>query len=98
MVEIALSNRASDEILQESDFLGASSPAYAKAFVNAIFVAIDRIRKFPQLGRTVPEYNDPAIREVFHRHYRIFYFVPANGTRVSITSIQSGRYPHRPLR
>ena len=98
MVDIVLSNRASDEILQQSEFLGASSPAYAKAFINGIFVAIDRIRKFPEAGRTVPEYNDPAIREVFHRHYRIFYFVPANGGRVSITSIQSGRFPHQPLR
>ena len=84
--------------MQQSEFLGASSPTYAKAFINGIFAAIDHIQKFPGMGRTVPEYNDPAIREVFYRHYRIFYFAPANGARVSITSIQSGRYPHQPLR
>gem|GEM_PF-7002595 len=44
----------------------------------------------------VPEYGDPAIRELFYRHYRIFYFVTVNA--VILTSVQSSRYPLQPLR
>ena len=57
----------------------------------------DLLRQFPELGRTVPEYGNPAVRELFYRHYRIFYFVAADGGRVSLTSVQSSRYPLQPL-
>lgn len=97
MVGLTLSRRASDEIYEEAERLGAFSPAYAKAFIDAIFAKADLLRQFPELGRMVPEYGDPAVRELFHRHYRIFYFVHAAGNQVSITSVQSSRYPLQPL-
>jgi len=82
---LTLSRRASEEIYEEAERLGALSPAYAKAFIDAIFAKADLLRRFPELGRMVPEYGDPAIRELFHRQYRIFYFVGPGGTQVSIT-------------
>jgi toxin ParE1/3/4 len=97
MAELRLSRRASDEIHEEAERLGAFSPAYARAFVDSIFTKIDLLRQFPELGRMVPEYGDSAIRELFHRHYRIFYFVSDSGIRVNITSVQSSRYPLQPL-
>ena len=97
MAVLTLSRRASDEIYEEAERLGALSPAYAKAFVDAIFAKADLLRQFPELGRMVPEYGDPAIRELFHRHYRLFYFVMPDKAQVSITSVQSSRYPLQPL-
>jgi toxin ParE1/3/4 len=35
----------------------------------------DRLQKFPELGRTVPEYRDDNIREIICRPYRIVYRV-----------------------
>ncbi len=96
MAALRLSVRASDEIYEEAERLGAFSPAYARAFIDTIFAKADLLRQFPELGRVVPEYGDPAIRELFHRHYRIFYFVA--DAQVSITSVQSSRYPLQPLR
>lgn len=97
MADLKLSRRASDEIYEEAERLGAFSPSYAKAFIDAVFAKIDLLRRFPELGRLVPEYGDPAIREVFYRHYRIFYFVSLGGGPVSITSVQSSRYPLQPI-
>ena len=97
MAELRLSRRASDEIYEEAERLGAFSPAYARAFIDAVFAKADLLRQFPELGRMVPEYSNPAIRELFYRHYRIFYFVAAEGGRVSLTSVQSSRYPLQPL-
>ena len=97
MAELRLSRRASDEIYEEAERLGASSPSYARAFIDTIFAKADLLRQFPELGRTVPEYGNPAIRELFYRHYRIFYFVSDDGARVSITSVQSSRYPLQPI-
>jgi len=96
MVELRLAVRASDEIYDEVERLGQYSPAYAKAFVDSIFAKADLLRQFPEAGRMVPEYGDPAIRELFYRHYRIFYFVTVNA--VILTSVQSSRYPLQPLR
>ena len=97
MVELRLSTRASDEIHEEAERLGTFSPAYAKAFIDTLFAKADLLRQFPELGRIVPEYSDPSIRELFYRHYRIFYFVSPDKSRVSITSVQSSRYPLRPF-
>jgi len=93
MAELKLSRRASDEIYEEAERLGSFSPAYAKAFIDAVFSKAGLLRQFPELGRTVPEYGDQAIRELFYRHYRIFYFVAKGGEIISITSVQSSRYP-----
>ena len=87
MAELRLSRRASDEIYAEAERLGTSSPACARAFIDAVFAKADLLRQFPELGRMVPESADPAIRELSHRHYRIFYFVSAGGTFVNLTSV-----------
>lgn len=97
MAELRLSKRASDEIYEEAERLGAFSPAYAKAFIDSIFAKANLLRQFPELGRAVPEYANPAIREVFYRHYRIFYLVSPESNQVSITSVQSSHYPIRPI-
>ncbi len=51
MAELRLSRRASDEIYEEVERLGASSSAYARAFIDAIFAKADLLRRFPELGR-----------------------------------------------
>ena len=66
-------------------------------FIDTVFAKADLLRQFPELGRMVPEYANPAIRELFHRHYRIFYVVSDAGARVNITSVQSSRYPLQPF-
>ncbi|RZK15411.1 MAG: type II toxin-antitoxin system RelE/ParE family toxin [Hymenobacter sp.] len=68
MADLRLSRRASDELYEEAERLGAFSPAYARAFIDAVFAKADLLRQSPELARMVPEYNDPAVRELFHRH------------------------------
>jgi len=98
MAALSLSKRASDELYEEAECLGANSPAQAKASLDAVFEKADLLRSFPELGRMVPEYRDPTIRELFYRHYRIFYSVEQAGELVAITSEQSGRFPLQALR
>ena len=97
MADLRLSNRASDEIYQEAERLELLSPAKARAFVAALAATVERLRQFPELGRKVPEYDDPSIREFLHQNYRIFYALTDDGNRVNITSVQSSRYPHQKL-
>jgi plasmid stabilization system protein ParE len=55
------------------DYIAADSPRYAALVVERILGAVERLSMFPESGRVVPERNDPAIREVIVRPYRVVY-------------------------
>jgi len=54
-------------------FIGQDSPHYASVIVSRLLAATDRLVQFPESGRAVPEFDDPLVREVVHRPYRIVY-------------------------
>ena len=54
-------------------FISQDSPHYAAVVVSRLIAATDRLAQFPESGRTVPEFEDPSVREVVHRPYRIVY-------------------------
>ena len=41
--------------------------------VRRIRVEVARLERFPELGRIVPEYDDPGIRELIVGAYRVVY-------------------------
>lgn len=46
------------------EYIGQDSPSFAAATAARIVKAVRKLRTHPRLGRTVPEYDDPAIREL----------------------------------
>jgi toxin ParE1/3/4 len=54
-------------------FISQDSPHYASVVVSRLLSATDRLERFPESGRTVPEFDDPFVREVVHPPYRIVY-------------------------
>jgi plasmid stabilization system protein ParE len=54
-------------------FISQDSPHYASVIVSRLIAATDRLVPFPESGRAVPEFDDPLVREVVHRPYRIVY-------------------------
>ena len=54
-------------------FIRQDSPHYASVVATRLIAATERLRQFPKSGRAVPEFEDPFIREVVHRPYRIVY-------------------------
>ncbi|MBI4386145.1 MAG: type II toxin-antitoxin system RelE/ParE family toxin, partial [Elusimicrobia bacterium] len=54
-------------------FIAKDSTPYARLFVVDVFEAVDRLIQFPESGRTVPELNDPAVRELILGNYRLVY-------------------------
>ena len=37
---------------------------------------------FPEIGRIVPEYGDPKMREIIYRNYRIVYLVEERAVEI----------------
>jgi len=54
-------------------FVSQDSPHYASVIISQLIAATDRLVPFPESGRAVPEFDDPLVREVVHRPYRIVY-------------------------
>jgi toxin ParE1/3/4 len=70
--------QARSDIAAIHAFISQDSPHYASVIVAKLIAAIDRLVPFPESGRAVPEFDDPLVREVVHRPYRIVY--PRPGT------------------
>ncbi len=60
--------------------------------MESIFAKVAQLEAFPQLGRMVPEYQQPAVRELLYRQYRIVYRLLSDG-RISVIAVRSGLLP-----
>ena len=56
-------------------FIERDNPDPAMSFGYQLISETDQLQSFPELGRTVPEYQNPDIREIIFRPYRIIYRV-----------------------
>ncbi|MFW6152608.1 MAG: type II toxin-antitoxin system RelE/ParE family toxin [Verrucomicrobiota bacterium] len=54
-------------------YISEFDPEAASRFGQYIFDSIDRLADFPGSGRIVPEFEDPAIREIICKPCRIVY-------------------------
>ncbi len=67
-------------------YIGRDSDYYAADFVEQVVLSVERLLRFPKLGRVVPEAQDENIRELVHQNciYRIA------GERMEILTIVRG--------
>ena len=56
-------------------YIARENPERARSFGNELIDRALSVGAFPELGRVVPEINDPPVREVVHPPYRIIYEV-----------------------
>ena len=73
MVEIEWASTAEKDLYEVIDYIAQDSPQYAFFFTEQVRKKIENLRSFPQLGRKVPELEDPNIRELIFRNYRLIY-------------------------
>ena len=70
------------------DYIGRDSDYYAADLVEQVVLSVERLLRFPKLGRVVPEAQDENIRELVHQNYRIIYRIA--GERIEILTIVHG--------
>lgn len=56
-------------------FIARDNPDRAMSFGYELISETDRLQSSPEFGRRVPEYQNPNIREIIFRPYRIVYRV-----------------------
>ena len=75
MVNVKWTKNALEELDNIANYISRDSPKYANILVKQIFEMLSHLQQFPKLGRKVPEYNNPNLREILYKSYRIVYLV-----------------------
>jgi toxin ParE1/3/4 len=83
-VHLTWSLLAENDLRDLVTYIRAANPLAAESFAASLIEQIELLADFPELGRMVPERNDPAIREMIYRRYRIIYRFPREKTKVEI--------------
>jgi addiction module RelE/StbE family toxin len=76
-----------DDLRDIVTFISRDSPPRAEAFAYRLIAETDKLQNFSELGRVVPEYRVPAIREIIIRSYRIIYRVDHEQKLVQIARV-----------
>ena len=86
MGQIVWTNKSVDNLKSIHDYISADSIIYASRFIDSIIKETIRLENYPFSGRIVPELNDPNIREIDFKNYRIVYRVVTD-SRVEILAV-----------
>lgn len=90
---VEFSSQARDDLEDIVLYIARDNPLAAEAWAQKLIVAAEKAAFLPRAGRVVPELDDPDIREVLVKTYRIIYRIePA---RLLVLTVFEG---HRRLR
>jgi plasmid stabilization system protein ParE len=73
MARLNWTDQAFLDLVNIADFIAKDSVWYSKITVTRIRVASNQLKKYPLIGRAVPEKAKGNIRELIHGNYRILY-------------------------
>ncbi len=82
MVGIEWSPTAENDLNEIIDYIAQDSLEYALLFYEQVRDRVENLSNFPKLGRKVPELDDPNIRELILRNYRIIYRVSEENVQI----------------
>ncbi len=90
MGKIKWTEKASSNLQTIHDYIAEDSKIYAIRFIKSLIAATKKLEAMPQCGRTVPELESYAFREVVYQTYRIVYRVVGVGGDVEILAVVHG--------
>jgi plasmid stabilization system protein ParE len=78
MLKIKWSRDSVEDLKEIYQFIVLDSPYYARVFNDRIFEMVEHLEFFSEIGRRVPESDDPHVRELIYKGYRIIYQIREN--------------------
>ena len=87
-MKIVWSPLAIERAYEAAAFIAADKPEAALRWLDGLFKAVDRLERFPESGRVVPEIGMAEYREiVYGRAYRVIYRIEKS--RLSILTVRN---------
>jgi plasmid stabilization system protein ParE len=90
-VRVEWSEPALDELEAALEYIAFDQPAAARALWQQARTATRSLRRYPMKGRMVPEYQDPAIRELIVGPFRLIYTTEVPGIATILAAVRSER-------
>ncbi|MBI4931140.1 MAG: type II toxin-antitoxin system RelE/ParE family toxin [Bacteroidetes bacterium] len=75
-------NPAKIDLRDIHDYIARDSKYYAQKVSQDIIDKSEKLNLFPEIGRIVPEIDDPNIREIFIYSYRLIYEILPDSVQV----------------
>ncbi len=85
-MKIFWTEQAVEKLEVFADYIALDKPIAALKWVESIQDSVNKLEKFPEIGRVVPEIKRADIRELIEGNYRIIYRLET--TRISILTIR----------
>jgi plasmid stabilization system protein ParE len=89
---VVLTPQSQDDLREIVSFIASDSPDHARTFANILIDKALSIGAHPEMGRVVPEENDPVVREIVSGAYRIIYEVVREPDAVFILRFWHGAH------
>ncbi len=88
MAEVEWSITAQNDLNEIIDYIAQDSLEFALSFYDQVKEKLINLTEFPKIGRKVPELDDPNIRELILRNYRLIYRI--QGEKIQIVRLIHG--------
>ena len=92
-MKIVWTKESLGKLIEIEDFIAEDNPNKAIEFINFLIEKTDVIKKNPKIGRVVPEFSNPILRELIVNNYRIVYRI--DKSKIEIITVFEG---HRLIR
>lgn len=92
MGKIRWTNAALHDLQAIREYAADSSVVYAESLIERLIARVDILETFPESGRRVLEIEQPEVRELPERSYRIVYRI-ISATRIDIVRVHHSSRP-----
>lgn len=80
--QIIWTRRASIQLENAQNYIARDAPFAADSFIDRVLELVEELLRYPEIGRVIPEYENPRFRERVFGHYRIMYTVEEGTVRI----------------
>ena len=92
-MKVIWSKESLDRLIEIEEFIAEDNPEKAAKFTDFILSKSFLVEENPRIGRMVPEFSDPDIRELIIKGYRLVYRIVKD--RINFLTVFEG---HRQIR
>ena len=82
MTAVHWTPQAVEDLEAIREYVARDSEHYAALLVERLFASVDHLVRFPEVGRIVPEFQRPDLREIILGSYRVVYRTRAEAVEV----------------
>jgi len=89
--KVTLSLSARRDLEDIVRYISLDAPERAIKFGRFLISKTKSLGQFPEIGRVVPEFGNPVIREIVVRSYRVIYRVNHKNHKIEVIRFWHGR-------